>query len=363
MVNEYKKIEKKFLKTKKILSKSKFKYLCVTITTNTSYENKKIHCAPLRHIENILIFGIVVYSTKQLHHLTKFFDKSIDIIFVDTEKKIPFNIGDKYKKNYIIKKNPLSSEFIELGNLATVLKSRIKKIPILEFKPNDITVENAWHIVRDHFKILSKKKLTIFGAGNIGFKLALKLVESGVNVSLFRRSVEKCIQLSNTINLIKPISTLAEANFTNSPVSACYGSDGIIACANKKSVIKVDYLKTIKPNGIIIDLGKGNLDRQAVHYARKKKIKILRCDITETLIGYIRQNILNYFSKTKKINTFNKIKVISGGYMGRTNNIIVNNSEKPREILGVSDGYGNFKKKLSKKNISDIKKLKKYLRI
>ena len=41
MVNEYKKIEKKFLKTKKILSKSKFKYLCVTITTNTSYENKK----------------------------------------------------------------------------------------------------------------------------------------------------------------------------------------------------------------------------------------------------------------------------------------------------------------------------------
>ena len=49
--------------------------------------------------------------------------------------------------------------------------------------------------------------------------------------------------------------------------------------------------------------------------------------------------------------------------MGRTNNIIVNNSEKPREILGVSDGYGNFKKKLSKKNISDIKKLKKYLRI
>ena len=82
----------------------------------------------------------------------------------------------------------------------------------------------------------------------------------------------------------------------------------------------------------------------------EKKIKILRCDITETLIGYIRQNILNYFSKTKKINTFNKIKVISGGYMGRTNNIIVNNSEKPREILGVSDGYGNFKKIKQKKH-------------
>ena len=363
MVSEYKKIGKKFLKAKKILLKSKFKYLCVSITTNTSTDNKKIHCAPLRHIEDILIFGIVVYSTKQLNHITKFFDETIDVIFVDTEKKIPFNIGDKYKKNYIIKKNSFSNEFVELGNLSTVLKSRIRKTPILEFKPNDITVEHAWHIIRDHFKVLSKKKLTIFGAGNIGFKLALKLVESGVNVSLFRRSVEKCIQLSNAINLIKPISTLAEANFTNSPISACYGSDGIITCANQKSVIKVDYLKTIKPNGIIIDLGKGNLNRQAILYARKKKIKILRCDITETLIGYIRQNFLNYFSKTKKFNTFNKIKVISGGYIGKTNSIIVNNSEKPREILGVSDGYGNFKKKLSKKNITDIKKLKQYLKI
>ena len=217
------------------------------------------------------------------------------------KKKIPFNIGDKYKKNYIFKKNSQSNEFIEFGNLTTVLKSRIKNIPILEFKPNDITVEHAWHIIRDHFKVLSKKKLAIFGAGNIGFKLALKLVESGVSVRLFRRNIEKCMHISNTINLIKPVSTLAESNFSTSPISACYGTDGIIACANEKSVIKKDYLKSIKPNGIIIDLGKGNLDKRAIIYAKKKNIKILRCDITSTLVGYIRQNFKNYFSVTNKI--------------------------------------------------------------
>ena len=359
MVDGLKEVKKKFLNAKKLLSKSNFKHLCVSITTNTSSDNKKLHCAPLRQIDNILIFGFIVYSTKQLQYITQILDKSIDIIFVDTEKKIPFNIGDKYKKNYIIKKNTSSNEFIEFGNLTTVLKSRIKDIPILEFKPNDITVEHTWHIIRDQFKVLSKKKLTIFGAGNIGFKLGLKLVESGVNVRLFRRNIEKCMHISNTINLIKPISTLAESNFSNSPISACYGADGIIACSNEKSVVKEDYLKSIKPNGIIIDLGKGNLDKKAITYAKKKKIKVIRCDITETLTGYIRQNFLNYFSNSKKINSFNGITVISGGYIGEKDTIIVNNSSKPKEILGISDGYGNFKEKMSKKNLLENKKIKK----
>lgn len=363
MVKNFKNVKQKFSNAKKLLSKSNLKHLCVSITTNTSSDIKKLHCAPLRQIDDILIFGFIVYSTKQLQYITKILDRSIDIIFVDTEKKIPFNIGDKFKKNYVFKKNTQSNEFIEFGNLTTVLKSRIKNIPILEFKPNDITVEHSWHVIRDHFKVLSKKKIAIFGAGNIGFKLGLKLVESGVNVRLFRRTIEKCMHISNTINLIKPVSTLAESNFSNSPISACYGADGIIACANEKSVIKEDYLKSIKPNGIIIDLGKGNLDKKAVIYAKKKNIKVLRCDITETLVGYIRQNFINYFSNLKMKNSYDGITVISGGYVGEKDTIIVNNSSKPKEIIGVSDGYGNFKEKLSKKNFSEIKRLKRYLKI
>ena len=84
-------------------------------------------------------------------------------------------------------------------------------------------------MIRNHFKILSKKKIAIFGAGNIGFKLGLKLVESGVNVRLFRRNIEKCMHFSNTINLVKPTSTLAESSFSDSPISACYNTDAIIA--------------------------------------------------------------------------------------------------------------------------------------
>jgi len=243
------------------------------------------------------------------------------------------------------------------------LKSNIKKIPIIEFKPNDLSVDHAWHMIRDHFKILSKKKIAIFGSGNIGFKLGLKLGESGVNVKLYRRNLEKCMHFSNTINLIKPISTLAEASFSDTAISACYNTDAIVACANEKSVIKKDYLKSMKPNGLIIDLGKGNLDRQSVIYAKNKKIKILRCDITETLVNYVRQNFYNHYFKLKKKRSIEGINIVSGGFFGKKDSIIVNNCDEPKQILGVSDGFGNFKKKKSKINLKNIKKIQKYFEI
>ena len=104
------------------------------------------------------------------------------------------------------------------------------------------------------------------------------------------------MHLSNTINLVKPTSTLAESSFSDSPISACYNTDAIIACANEKSVIKKDYLKSMKPKGLIIDLGKGNLDKQSVIYAKNRKIKI------KPLIFPFNkmQNLLKNSSKSKK---------------------------------------------------------------
>ena len=71
MVGQMKKIKKKLFIAKKLLSKHKLKHLCVTITTNTSSGNKNVNFAPLRQIDDILIFGLVVYSTEQLKNISK----------------------------------------------------------------------------------------------------------------------------------------------------------------------------------------------------------------------------------------------------------------------------------------------------
>ena len=137
------------------------------------------------------------------------------------------------------------------------------------------------------------------------------------------------MHLSNTINLVKPTSTLAESSFSDSPISACYNTDAVIACANEKSVIKKDYLKSMKPKGLIVDLGKA-IDKTVI-YAKNRKIKILRCDITETLVNYVRENFYNHHFKLKK-RSINGINLVSGGFFGKKDCIIDNNCDEPKQI-------------------------------
>ena len=69
MVNKIANIKSKLNKAKKILKKNNLKNMCITITTNTSKDSSNIYYAPLRQIDDILIFGIIVYSTNQIKKL------------------------------------------------------------------------------------------------------------------------------------------------------------------------------------------------------------------------------------------------------------------------------------------------------
>ena len=367
---QLKNLKKNYLSAQKYFKKKKLKNFCVTITTNTSTGEKKTYLPPLREIGKTLIFGVVVYSTEQLKKICQVFDNSIDAIFVDTEKKIPFLVGKKYKKKFhpdhmkfIYKKDRLSNEFVELGNLSSTVKTNTKNTLVHEFKPNDITVEHVWLLLRSHFGILGKKRVAIIGSGNIGFKLGLKLVESGASVILNRRDLNKNMFFSNAINLIKPESTLANASFTSDKIKASFSADAIIGCSNNLNTINDKMLKCMKPKGIVIDVGKGNITKQAVNYAKKKNIKLIRCDITKSITNYINF-YLNFFKDENPAGykIFNKnIKIISGGYIGRKGDIVVDNYLKPSQVLGVSDGSGKFEKKISKKTKLKIKLIKKKL--
>ena len=70
MINNLNSLRKKYLKAKKYFLNKKFKYFIVTITTNTSKDKKK-NLPPIREINNILIFGVIVYSSEQLKKYVK----------------------------------------------------------------------------------------------------------------------------------------------------------------------------------------------------------------------------------------------------------------------------------------------------
>lgn len=372
MKADIKQLKINFIKAKKIFTKNKLKNFCVTITTNTSQNSRKVYQTPIRIIRKTLIFGVVVYSTEQIKSVCHIFDKTIDAIFVDTEKKIPFLIGKKFKKNFhprqlnmIYKKEKLSNEFVELGNLSTTVKANTEYTLIHEFKPNDITTEHVWLLLRSFLGVFTRKKIAIIGAGNIGFKLGLKLVESGANVTLNRRDLTKSMIFANAINVIKPNATLANADFSQDKLKACFSANAIIGCTNTSNSISLEMLKCMKPKGIVIDVGKGNISSKAVNYAKKHNIQILRCDITTTLTSYI-DFYINFFKKInpagrKKIDK--NISIISGGYIGKKGDVIVDNILNPSQILGIADGSGNFQKINSKLKKAKINKIKLKLKL
>ena len=251
-------------------------------------------------------------------------------------------------------------EYIELGNLFSTAKLLIKNPHVYEFKPNDITTDHAWLILSNFFGNLGSKKISIIGSGNIGFKLSLKLVESGVTVNMFRRNINVNSNLANCINLVKPKSTLAVANAIDDKIKSCIKADAIVGCSNEINVIDEHMIKAMKPNGIILDVGKGNIKKSAIKFANKKNLKVIRCDITETLAHFINLYTNYMFEKNnygrKKVNDF---FVVSGGFLGKKNDIVVDNYKKPSQILGIADGSGKFKSKISKLNKRNIKDLKK----
>ena len=74
-----------------------------------------------------------------------------------------------------------------------------------------LQINAAENLIEARFKKeirnISGKKILIFGTGNIGFKLGLRLIERGAAVYLFRRNKEKLKKICELINLHKPKGT------------------------------------------------------------------------------------------------------------------------------------------------------------
>ena len=127
---------------------------------------------------------------------------------------------------------------------------RIKKSKIFEFKPSDTTVNATWSFLSQRLNFLSGKKVSILGSGNIGSKLALKLVESNVNVSITRKNNYKGKIIALGLNNIKSENTASCITFNQDILKNIFNSDVIVGAANGVSVIDVNLLKGIKKDSI-----------------------------------------------------------------------------------------------------------------
>ena len=337
-----------------------------TIGSTTQHtKNLLPYMTPIRKILYGYLGGVIVFTQTQGRIVSKTVDGIVDYILVDAEKKLPIivdnfdnDLYETFNLKKITKKNSVS--YFDMGNLSASCVDDINQSLFFEYKANDLTVDSVWYHLSSHFKILSGKKISIIGGGNIGFKIALKLVESGCQINFVRRDINKGLLLANAINFVKPISTVSSVNFIQDTLKACLYSDAIVACTDGVPVVTWEMIQCMKEKGIVVDVGKGCIADNVLEKAIDSGISVFRTDVYSGLEGTMSSIIRNHkiISKfgRKKLN--DNFYLISSGLMGKYGDIVVDDIDNPKQIIGICDGKGNLLTEYNEDQNKIITKLK-----
>lgn len=319
-------------KLKQLDKLNKFNKKKAFFISNTSKNFKnKFYFTPIRETKKFIYFGCVLSGEKIAEEISKYIDGKIKHILVDTEKK-----SITKKKNSLI-------------NIERTVRENIKTSKIYYYRANDLTVDAAENFLKSYFhediRNIGGKNILVIGAGNIGFKLALKLVEAGSNVFFYSRNEKKLIKLIDVINVVKPKGTRSMCRYCDIFKEDLTKFEVIIGCANTTSVIKELSHKSINKHSLILDIGKGLFSDLVLKKLNKEKIIVYRLDVSSsynTLLESIdATNDLN--NRKYKIKHIEGFTVISLGILGKKNDLVVDNPENPKRIFGICDGYGDFK--------------------
>lgn len=291
-----------------------------------------LYFSPIRNTAKLVAGSAIVVDVKEARAITNQIDGKVDYILVDTEKKIsPEHYG---KKN--------------IGNIERTVRETAKSSKVLTYKGNDLTVDSIDGLIAQllytYPRGLGGKKAVIIGAGNIGAKLALKLVERGMNMTITRRDQKKLETIVAALNVIKPAETVAAIAGTTDNLAAAKGADLLIGLTDGEPVITAGMIEALAPGAVLVDGGKGCFMDEALKLAMQKDIPIYRADTRpgfEGHIGFVLETeriISNSLGRTE----IDGVPVVSGGLLGRKDEVVIDNINNPRFVFGLANGMGDF---------------------
>jgi len=316
--------------------------------TSQNISKGRPYITPIREISKGYVYGAIVYSQTQAIILSKMIDGHVDFIFIDSEKKLPVNKKPDHEpfKHFQLDDLNLNKDgLIEYGNISSVCSNVIKKSHMFAYKGNDISVDTTWLFLIEKFRELSGKKILLYGAGNIGNKLALKLVECGCEVVVVTRNPLQSKQITESLNQIKSRSVLSSIRVSEDTRDAACDVDAIIGCTNAEPVIDEIMINNMNNKGVVIDIGKGTIFQDAIDRCNKIGIETWRLDITAIINSLISsstsmQNLLSHSFGRREL--IDDIYVVSGGFIGSKYDVIVDSYIEPKTVIGVCEGSGKI---------------------
>ena len=291
-----------------------------------------LYFSPLRKTSRLIAGSAIVYDVGQAVSVARAVDGRVDYVLIDTEKKISTEL---YGTDNV-------------GNVERAVRETVKKSRVLTYKGNDLTVDSIENLIvqilSTYPRGLSGKRAAIIGAGNVGSKLALKLVERGMDVFLIRRDRVKLAAIVTALNIIKPAETIATVSAGADNLSIAQDVDLLVGLTQGTPVITMAMVDVMAPGAVVVDGGKGCCEPEAIRRAQEKDIPIYRADIRPGFEGHMcmaleTERIVEYaLGRTE----FDGVPVVSSGLLARPNEIVVDSIVDPNAVFGVADGLGDF---------------------
>ncbi len=307
---------------------------------------------PIRNTRQLVAGSVIVYEAHHAEEIAKLVDGRVRYIFVDSEKKTGPDPEAYGPEDY--------------GNIERAVRDVVRYSRVLTYKGNDLTVDSIdcllVQLMKDPIRGLGGKKVAIIGAGNLGSKLALKLVERGANVVITRRDKGKLEVIVRALNYIKPLQTVATVVGTTDNEEAACEANILIGITNGIPVITPAMIDSVAPDALIMDAGKGCLFPEAIRRAVERGLAVLRVDVRAGFEGQVAMllEMDRILKGTIGRRDLSGIPIVSGGLLAWENEIVVDNVHHPTTIFGVADGRGDFIRQLSpeqKKNVKVLNEL------
>ena len=311
-----------------LLTFEEYESLILSFSFSSEIRNYSSFLGGIRFLDKKIVVSIINPNKEEIKDWALIFkDLNIKRFFIDIDQKFP------YKNKYDLK-----SKKIETLNFFEEASEYLKFAEIIPWSSTELTVNAAINTLRQELgNNLSKHEVSIIGLGRIGYQLSHNLLREGVKIHSYTRNYSLGLIKTKTLNLFNSQTSLASFNLYKSSRLAIQNSSVLVECSSSLNTINEEFIHDFRLHKLILDLGKYAFNKKFIKEIKNYNINFKRVDISNTFCEFIYSKLTsNQITKKKptKLNLKGDINLISGGWKGLPGDIIVDDANNPRFVLG-----------------------------
>lgn len=297
-------------KVKEALMKYKGSIRSVGLCTTSQAENKILNYMSFPRFEaGVLYLHLVLATSQDAIDLIREFEDEVDNWFLDVEKK---------NKNFD----------------STKIKYHLRNSNFQNIEPNNLAIDAL--IMRIYSTKLDNT--LIIGTGMLAEGLCRRLHSSGYH---FFWTSEPNRKSTSKLKMLEQFSSY-QLDKNNCKLFS------IMVNTVPKS-LQIPYQKLLHPKGLFIEASGSSLD-----YCKTINTEKIRLDISSFQLSFAKMALKYQSEELFGRRKIGSIFVVSGGYIGSKNDLIVDDYRSPRYVIGLADGDGGFSERLNESFASYI---------